>query len=294
MPIRDQQKIRMAAAAGRFFEAEPLALRRRMAEEESKLTFAPVRGTVKGAVLPHAGYLFSLATAMKTLAPARGMKFSRAVLLGPSHYVGFHGIALSTFSRWRTPFGDLSTDTSLADAVEAWNDPLISVDDRAHLQEHSLEVEFPLLQYFFENLPVLPLVVGTLAFPEVVRLGRKLAELDSPETLWIVSSDFTHYGKSFNYVPFTGAVPEKLRELDLGAAKPAAERDLPGFANYVGRTGATICGALPIALFLAMLEAADPDRKIAGRIIDRSDSGEVTGDYSCVVDYVGILYESIG
>lgn len=292
MPIRDQQKVRMGAAAGRFFEGDPLTLRRRMAEVEGGFVPEAPLGAVKGAVLPHAGYVFSLATAMKTLAPARKMKFRRAILLGPSHYVGFHGVALSSFSRWRTPFGDLSTDTDLADQVEAWNDPLIQLDDKPHLQEHSLEVEFPLLQYFFENPPVLPLVVGSLAFPEVVRLGRKLGELDTPEILWIISSDFTHYGGNFHYTPFTEQIPEKLRELDLGAAKFAASRDLPGFANYLGRTGATICGALPIALFLAMLEATDPEGKIIGRIIDRSDSGEVTGDYSHVVDYVGILYES--
>ena len=109
MPIRDQQKIRRAAVAGRFYEGEALDLRRRMAETEAQLP--PVSGrkdaTVRGCILPHAGYLFSLGVAMETMREARQGKYRNVVLLGPSHYIGFHGVAGSTFTSWRTPFGDL-------------------------------------------------------------------------------------------------------------------------------------------------------------------------------------------
>ena len=70
MPIRDQQKIRRAAVAGRFYEGEALDLRRRMAETEAQLPppAADARTTpVRGCILPHAGYLFSLGVAMETM-----------------------------------------------------------------------------------------------------------------------------------------------------------------------------------------------------------------------------------
>ena len=108
MPIRDQQKVRRAAAAGRFYEGDALSLRRRMAETEAGLPpEVPAGKTVRGCVLPHAGYMFSLGVAMETLRAARHCGCSKVVLLGPSHYVGFRGIAAATFTSWRTPFGDL-------------------------------------------------------------------------------------------------------------------------------------------------------------------------------------------
>lgn len=110
MAIRDQQKVRLSAVAGTFYEGDSLLLRRRLAEAEGKLPPPdPQAPAVRGVVLPHAGYLFSLPTAMAAMAPLRKRQVSRVILLGPSHYIGFRGIAVPTFNRWRTPFGDLST-----------------------------------------------------------------------------------------------------------------------------------------------------------------------------------------
>ena len=117
------------------------------------------------------------------------------------------------------------------------------------------------------------------------------AAIDSPETLWVISSDFTHYGENFRYAPFGESVtPEELNRLDREAAERIAARDLDGFRRFLGRTGATICGANPIALYLALLDRVDPMRRISGEIVAMADSGEVTGDYSHVVDYAGILF----
>ena len=256
MPIRDQQKIRRAAVAGRFYEGEALDLRRRMAETEAQLP--PVSGrkdaTVRGCILPHAGYLFSLGVAMETMREARQGKYRNVVLLGPSHYIGFHGVAGSTFTSWRTPFGDLSTALSLQDKLEQSGNPLFQIADAAHAQEHSLEVEFPLIQYFLGAPEILPLVVGGIAPADLEPLAEMFAAIDSPETLWVVSSDFTHYGSSFRYTPFgPTADPAELNRLDREAAERIAARDLDGFRRFLGRTGATICGAYPIALYLALL-----------------------------------------
>ena len=88
----------------------------------------------------------------------------------------------------------------------------------------------------------------------------------------------------------TRAPPDELNRLDREAAERIAARDLDGFCRFLGRTGATICGANPIALYLALLDRVDPERKISGEIVSMADSGEVTGDYSHVVDYAGILF----
>lgn len=291
MAIRDEQKVRLSAVAGMFYEGDALLLRRQLAEAEGKLP-PPESGVAatKGVILPHAGYLFSLATAMAALAPLRKQRVGRVILLGPSHYVGFHGIAAADYTRWRTPFGDLSAATALQEKLEAWGSPLATVRDDAHDREHSLEVQLPLVQYFFGQPEVLPLVVGSLSMEDVRSLAPKLAALDSPETLWIVSSDFTHYGSRFRYTPFTENVPERLREQDHAAAELVASRDLEGFAAFLGRTGATICGMNPIALFLGILDELDPERKIQGSIVAEANSGEQTGDYTNAVGYESLRF----
>ena len=291
MPIRDQQKVRLSAVAGMFYENDPLILRRRLAEAEGKLPpVDPDAPEAKGVVLPHAGYIFSLPTAMAALGFLRKKKIGKVILLGPSHYVGFRGIAAADYSRWRTPFGDLSTATELLDEMEQWNSPLVTVRDDAHVKEHALEVQFPLIQYFFGQPEVLPLVVGALSMEDVLHLAPRMAGLDTPETLWIVSSDFTHYGSRFRYVPFTEEVPKRLRAQDHAAAELVANRDLSGFAAFLGKTGATICGTNPIALFLATLDVIDPDRLFHGEIAAESNSGELTGDYGNAVGYEGIVF----
>jgi len=291
MAIRDEQKVRLSAAAGTFYEGDALLLRRRLAETEAKLPPAdPAAPPAKGVVLPHAGYVFSLATAMAALAPFRKREIGRVILLGPSHYVGFRGVAAADFTRWRTPFGDLSAATDLTEKLVARHSPLVVVRDDAHDREHSLEVQLPLVQYFFGQPEVLPLVVGSLSMADVRSLAPLLAALDSPETLWIVSSDFTHYGSRFRYVPFTEDVPERLREQDHAAAELVAKRDLDGFAAFLGRTGATICGMNPIALFLGILDELDPEHGIRGVIAAEANSGELTGDYSNAVGYESIRF----
>lgn len=171
-----------------------------------------------------------------------------------------------------------------------WNSPLVAVRDDAHIKEHSLEVQLPLVQYICGQPEVLPLVVGSLSMQDVHSLAPLMASLDAPGTLWIVSSDFTHYGSRFRYVPFTENVLERLREQDHTAAELIANRDLPGFAAFLGRTGATICGMNPIALFLGILDVLDPAHEIKGRITAESNSGELTGDCSNAVGYESICF----
>ena len=87
MPIRDQQKVRLSAVAGLFYENDPLILRRRLDEAEGKLPpVVPDAPEAKGVVLPHAGYVFSLPTAMAALGFLRKKKIGKVILLGPSHY----------------------------------------------------------------------------------------------------------------------------------------------------------------------------------------------------------------
>ncbi|GEM_PF-3198355 len=289
MPLRDQRRCRQSAAAGKFYESDAIALRHQLAVAESKYRDEKGKGKLHGAVVPHGAYPFSLDLAMKTLISAKPEEVKQVILLGPSHHLRLRGVSVPEFDAWRTPFGDLPEYAFGRDLLLDIQEDLIVKNLDAHANEHTLEVELPLVQYLFGNVPVLPLVVGQLSGAEVRKVGGLLAELDRPGTLWIVSSDFTHYGDCFNFTPFgTPCDPAKLASLDLAAAELVAARDLDGFIAYLGRTHATICGAFAIALYLGMLDAYET--AVKGEVVDRCDTGRVTGDYNRIVDYVGIRF----
>ncbi len=145
----------------------------------------------KALVVPHAGYVYSgavAAGAYAQLCPHRA-RIRRVVLLGPSHRVGFHGLATSTARAWRTPLGDVRLDVDAARALAAL--PQVHALDQAHAGEHSLEVQLPFLQAVLDDFVLLPLVVGDASPAEVAAvLERFWAD---EQTIIVVSSDLTHY-----------------------------------------------------------------------------------------------------
>ena len=278
--------VRSAAVAGTFYGAEPAMLRRQLQSVELP---DPVPG-VCACMVPHAGYVFSMPTALRTLAAARRNKtFSKAVIIGPSHRSFFTGAAVADFSGWATPFGTVETDAQSLTLLEAEQIPEMHFDNAPHLQEHSIEVQLPLLQYLIEGIKTVPLLAGQLDLRSASALGKCLAKLHSPDTLWVISGDFTHYGRNFNYTPFGLPVdPRKLNALDREGAEFIANGDIPGLAAFLNRTHATICGINPAVLFLKTMEAAGVS--ITGKVTEVTDSGVVSKDFNHIVGYAGILF----
>ena len=278
--------VRSAAVAGTFYGAEPAMLRRQLQSVELP---DPVPG-VCACMVPHAGYVFSMPTALRTLAATRRNKtFSKAVIIGPSHRSFFTGAAVADFSGWATPFGTVETDAQSLTLLEAEQIPEMHFDNAPHLQEHSIEVQLPLLQYLFEGIKTVPLLAGQLDLRSASALGKCLAKLHSPDTLWVISGDFTHYGRNFNYTPFGLPVdPRKLNALDREGAEFIANGDIPGLAAFLNRTHATICGINPAVLFLKTMEAAGVS--ITGKVTEVTDSGVVSKDFNHIVGYAGILF----
>jgi len=101
----------------------------------------------------------------------------------------------------------------------------------------------------------------------------------------IASSDFTHYGPNYRYVPFTDQIPEQLEVLMHQARKPLLSGDLDGFDAHLSGTGDTICGRGPIRVLLALLPEDASGRRIAA-----DTSGRMVGDYQNSVSYMTLLY----
>lgn len=281
-------KIRSAAVAGQFYDGNPARLQANIDKMREEIGEVEPVDSVRALILPHAGYVYSGKAALAAILKAAGNKYRRAVIMAPSHRVGFEGVAMCSYEAYATPLGDVAVDLEAVQALQDQSGVLLQTIDRAHDNEHALEVEVPLLQSVFEDLPIVPLITGYVEVPAARKLAEKMKYLWNSETLWVISSDFTHYGHGFGYVPFRNNIPERLRELDLGAAGYITKCDLEGFAGYLDRTGATICGRSAIMVLLAMIEKHGG---INGELVEYYTSGDVTGDWSRCVSYASVLFK---
>lgn len=213
----------------------------------------------KALILPHAGYRFSGAIAAAGIARLRpGIR--RVVILGPSHWHRFDGVALPDAEAMATPLGPVPIDRDVADAL--LKQPDVNVVPEAFAKEHSVEVELPLLQHRLDRFSVVPLVVGSIS---VKRLAEAIRALwGGPETLFVISTDLTHFLTADEASPIdlaTAQAIEKAEPEDLGPREA--------------------CGHRPLSAFL--LIAAERGLRLTRLALGHS--GDITGDMSRVVGY---------
>jgi len=256
-------RTRPPAVAGLFYPGERQALADTVA---AMLAAAPERVAAdlpvpKAIVAPHAGYVYSGALAARAYAllkPAAAT-IRRVVLLGPTHRVGVHGLALPSADAFATPLGEVAIDREAASLLDDL--PQVVVADLPHAQEHALEVQLPFLQSVLDDFRLLPLAVGLASPAAVADVLERL--WGGPETLIVISSDLSHY------LPYAAA-----REVDAATAA----RILAGEATI---SHDEACGATPLnGLLLAAQRHG-----LALRQIGLCNSGDTAGDRNRVVGY---------
>jgi len=252
--------VRPPAVAGLFYPNDARELR--AVVNGCLAGHAPSGPTPKAIIVPHAGYEYSgpvAGSAYALVSAARGT-ITRVVLLGPSHRVGFAGLALPAHSRFTTPLGDVPIDREAVARIGRL--PQVTVLDQAHAREHSLEVHLPFLQVTLGDFTLVPLVVGEASPAEV---GEVLEQIwGGPETLVVVSSDLSHYHDYFTAQRMdraTAAAIEGLRDEDIG------EDDA--------------CGRVPVRGVLWLARRLG----LHARTVDLRNSGDTAGPRGDVVGY---------
>ncbi len=202
----------------------------------------------------------------------RGRAFDLAVLVGPSHFVGFDGVAVYASGGFETPMGIASVDVEAATALMRAS-PAVREHDAAHAREHSLEMQLPFLQRLNPELPILPLVMGFQTAATVEALADGLATtLRSRKALLIASSDLSHYHDA-----------RVAARLDRVVIDLVAQFDADGLQAALDSTPDHACGGGPM---VAVMRAA---RLLGARdavTLHYADSGDVSGDKSSVVGYM--------
>lgn len=259
-------RIRQPAVAGLFYPSDPEELRSQVDRFLDQAESADVPPP-KALIAPHAGYIYSgpvAATAYARLKKERDA-INRVVLLGPSHRVGFFGLAASSAEFFRTPLGDVPVDREAVKRVLQL--PQVHEMDEAHLMEHSLEVHLPFLQETLECFSLVPLVVGDAGPEEVAEVLEAL--WGGPETLIVISSDLSHYHDYDTARDMDSAVSEAIEAL-----KP----------ERVGYEGA--CGRNPINGLLRVASR----KGMKAETIDLRNSGDTAGPKDRVVGYGAYVF----
>ena len=259
---------------------------RKVAEEWERGCGAVEKGDAPNVlILPHAGWVYSGAVAWASVRRVRGAAFTRVVVLAPSHRAWIENRLVAPESdAVSTPLGTIKIDREWLDRLSLLA-PVARMD-RVHRGEHAAQIEFPLLQLALDNgFTVVPLVMGSFGADQMGMCARALLRLMDDKTLLVISSDFTHYGDDFSYAPYGTKGGEDVRKrvasVDDEACAFIVKGDADGFAAFVRRTGATICGHVPIELALR----AAPKGTVLARL-KYATSGDAERDFRRFVCYV--------
>jgi len=277
-------RVKRSTLAGSWYPADPDELRQEVdgwLDESDGGEIEPL-----AVVVPHAGYRYSGPIAAAAYRRLRGFGVRRAVILAPSHVAAFAGMVVPDFDQFETPLGRVAVDPVTRGLAGRRR---VRLDDGPFADEHSLEIQLPFLQRVAPGVRVVPLLFGHVAGSGFRDAAAVIEDLAGDDTVFAISSDFTHYGWRFGYEPFPATDAESvrrgLREIDMGAVDRVISGDAEGFAAYIESTGATVCGRVPLMAFLTW---AGSGRR--GELAGYRTSLDVTGDHRHVVSYAAVAF----
>ena len=280
-------KRRLPAQAGTFYPATEGALRTQI--QQSFLhplgpgAIPTIPGTrnqnLLGLIVPHAGYRYSGPVAAHSyyrLASA-GI-FESIIILGPNHTGIGSGVSTMTEGEWSTPLGDVPIDTDLAQEIVD-SSHLVDVEDEAHRNEHSIEVQLPFLQFIYpRRFKFVPICMMLQDLQTSIEVGEAIAKAaENHRAIVLASSDWTHYEPQ-----------EQAQSKDEQAIEEALQMNEKKFQEIIEERSVSACGYGPVT---AMIHAAKLRGAKSGNLLSYQTSGDVTGDKSAVVGYAAASFE---
>ena len=258
-------KIKEPSVAGSFYTNDIQALKTQIESfaNESKNKY---EYKTRAVIVPHAGLVYSGRLAFEGISQIDN-NVENIFIFAPAHRVGFDGIALSSFDKWKTPLGEIDVNQNICkELIEKYN---AKFNDNAVAPEHSIEIEIPIIQSLFNNMNIIPILIGKADFKIVFDIINEY--YPNTKNGFIISSDLSHFLSD-----------KDAQELDNKTAQMIETGNLSGF------TFEQACGALGIA---GLVEFANKNNYSLIRI-DMTNSSEASNDKSSVVGYgCWFLYE---
>ena len=258
-------KIKEPSVAGSFYTDDVQTLKTQIESfaKESKNNY---EYKTRAVIVPHAGLVYSGRLAYEGISQIDGC-VENIFIFAPAHRVGFDGIALSSFDKWKTPLGEIDVNQDIcSELVQKYN---AKFNDDAIAPEHSIEIEIPIIQSLFNYVKIIPVLIGRADFKIILDILNEY--YPNTKNGFIISSDLSHFLSD-----------EKAKNLDNKTAQMIETGDISGFAFEQA------CGALGIA---GLVEFANKNNYSLIRI-DMTNSSATTNDKSSVVGYgCWFLYE---
>ncbi len=263
--------IRKAAVRGTFYPQECSQIKayvEKFNQSFEEMNFSEeIQNIVPRAlIVPHAGYIYSGFTANVAYRFLKQTKTKRIIVIGPSHHHYFKGISGSYYENYETPCGELKIDSPYLFALAKQFD--IGFEPKAHENEHSTEVQMPLLKHYFPQNKIIELIYSDTTPKNLAPLITAL--LQNKDNIVVISSDLSHFHSL-----------EEAKVLDENCLKGVAALDLNELAN-----GCKACGLIGIQ---AMILAAK-QLKLSSKLLDYRTSADASGDSSSVVGYMSAMF----
>jgi AmmeMemoRadiSam system protein B/AmmeMemoRadiSam system protein A len=264
--------IREPVVDGQFYPSSPEELKSMI---QGMIDEKAVKDEVIGYYAPHAGYVYS--------GPVVGATISRVklkntfVIMGPSHTGMGVSFSIMADGSWRTPLGDVEIDSELAKAILA-NSSYLKEDHLAHLQEHAIEVQLPFIQYFKSDFKFVPIVLSHANASVYHNIGKAIAKAVKDlgkEVVLVASGDMNHYESQ-----------KITRTKDKQAIESILKLEAGELLERVREFNISMCGYGTAACLIFAARELGADK---AELVKYQTSGDVTGDYSSVVGYAGIL-----
>ncbi len=263
-----REETRPAAFAGAFYPGSPRQLDSLVTRLLDEAPDKAIPGEIVGLVAPHAGYLYSGSTAAVAYKQVMGKPYESVVIMAPSHREFFREAAVSPFSAYATPLGEVPVDRTLAEQIVAQGKGL-AFSERGHQvrgedAEHSLEVHLPFLQKALPGVPIVPIVISDYSESSSRRFGEALAQAISGRRVLLVASTDLYHGYSY----------EDCKLTDARTIAALESFDPEAFATGAARGTYQACGAGAVSVLLhaARLLGAD---KVS--VVAQTNSADVTG-----------------
>ncbi len=249
-----------------------------------------IPGKPIAAVLPHAGWSYSGATAVRCLFCLAQQRIPDTVIIFGTDHTGVYQHALYPSGRWVTPLGILNIDKKLGTEILNEIPDLIIDAPEAHANEHSIEVLTPMIKYFWPNTHFLPITIK----PELssIDLGHDLGKMLSNRTDVVVlaSTDLTHYGSVYGFAP-AGLGAEGFRWLHKNDKQmiTAVTAGTPAAVLDEARKNRNACGAGAVAALKAFVLKTGHEN---GHLIEYTTShgSQSPEEFEYGVGYAGIIF----
>ncbi|MBL7196865.1 MAG: AmmeMemoRadiSam system protein B [Candidatus Omnitrophica bacterium] len=265
--------IRKPIVAGKFYPGDKNTIKKQLT------TF--LKDTSKedalACIMPHAGYIYSGRVATQTAASVEIKE--NIILLGPNHTGLGETFSIISQGSWQTPLGNVEINSTIAEYLKK-ECSLIKEDSSAHMHEHSLEVELPILQFLSnQQFCIVPLVLMPADKTKYEKVSqaiyKTITDLDiKGKTLIVASSDMTHYEPH-----------ESAKQKDNLAIEAILNLDEDLLMQRLSKYNISMCGYAPV---ITTIIAAKKLGAKKAKLIMYQTSGETSGDYEAVVGYAGI------